>query len=199
MKTPPVTQNSDYENPPAGVYSARCYKIVDLGTQQEDFQGNAITRRKIVVSWELHKDGVRMSDGRPFAISKTYTLSLSEKANLRHDLEAWRGTPFKEEELQEGFDIEKLLGKKCTLQLTEKVSKSGNKYMIVNSIMQSDGDVPNLENPKFIFDLENFDQENFDKLSDYYKQQIMESPEYMELTPRTPEEVKQDEIGDIPF
>ena len=41
---------------------------------------------------------------------------MSEKANLRKDLEGWRGKSFTESEL-EGFDLEKLIGSNCMLNI----------------------------------------------------------------------------------
>jgi hypothetical protein len=53
-----------------------------------------------------------MRDGRPFAMFKNYTLSWSEKANLRLDLQSWRGKPFTQEEMRR-FDLETILGAWC--------------------------------------------------------------------------------------
>jgi hypothetical protein len=63
--------------------------------------------------------------GKPFMVSKFYTLSLNEKASLRKDLQSWRGKPFTEEELK-GFDVEKLIGANCLLNIVEyeKLDKS---------------------------------------------------------------------------
>ena len=49
-------------------------------------------------------------------ISKFYTLSLHEKSNLGQDLVSWRGRPFTETERQ-GFDITKLIGVTCQLNV----------------------------------------------------------------------------------
>jgi len=88
--------------------------VIDLGTQTSEFQGKQKKARKVMLAWELFgedEEGVplKMDDGRPLSISKRYTLSLSEKASLRADLEAWRGRAFTEDELQ-GFDLKALLG-----------------------------------------------------------------------------------------
>jgi len=46
---------------------------------------------------------------------------LSEKANLRKDLENWRGKGFTEAELA-GFDVESIRGANCLLTITETES-----------------------------------------------------------------------------
>ena len=58
---------------------------------------------------------------------------MNKKANLRQDLDAWRGVPFKDDEA-DGFDITKLLDKFCKIQVVHNVS--GDKtYANVGSIM----------------------------------------------------------------
>src|ERR1700761_9067656 len=99
----------DFELPPADQYAAVCYRVIDYGTQQTEWQGAVKHKRLILISWELD---CKMSDDRPFTVSKRYTLSLHEKADLRKDLESWRGRPFTIEE-EEGFDVSKLIGAPC--------------------------------------------------------------------------------------
>ena len=86
-----------------------------------------------------------MEDGRPFAVSKTYTASLFEAAALRKDLESWRGKSFTEEELG-GFDISKLLG--CTARIevghTAPTENSlGGNPKILNLQRPDDPNTPN--------------------------------------------------------
>ena len=59
--------------------------------------------RKIMASWELLGED-RMDDGKPFTMSKSWFLSMHEKATLRKDLESWRGRPFSLEE-ESSFDV----------------------------------------------------------------------------------------------
>ena len=93
------------ETTPTGVHLSRCYRIIDLGTQQTEYMGETKHQHKVMLGWEIHgvdDNGapIKMKDGRPFAIFKNYTLSWSEKARLRLDLQAWRGKPFTTEELR---------------------------------------------------------------------------------------------------
>lgn len=63
-----------------------------------------------------------------------YTLSLNSKAKLRQHLEAWRGRKFSGEELK-GFDLEKLLGANCQLQIVHSLSDNGRTYANVQAIV----------------------------------------------------------------
>src|SRR5271168_3727728 len=92
MFLPKPSDNGNFELTPAGTFLALCYRFIDRGTQISEFMGEKKTRREVMISWELV--GEVMSDGRPFSASKTYTLSMHEKATLRKDLEAWRGKAF---------------------------------------------------------------------------------------------------------
>ena len=120
----------------AGVHNAVCYMVMDLGTHLDETFGKR--HHSCLIGWEIpgeriiiEKDGVKKD--LPRAISKKYTLSLNEKANLRKDLQTWRGRVFTEQEL-EGFDIKNLLGKSCMIQVIH--TKKGDKtYANISAIM----------------------------------------------------------------
>ncbi len=94
------TAGGDFEIVPAETTLAVCITVADLGLQRQEWKGQERIRPQIALVWELPK--LRMEDGRPFVISKVYTASLSEKANLRKDLKAWRGKDLSEAEIKEG-------------------------------------------------------------------------------------------------
>lgn len=123
-------KGTNFPKAPAGVHRAVCIAVYDLGSQP-GFEGVGLSR-KVLIMWELSDEF--MTDGRPFAVSEEYTLSLNEKANLRKKLEAWRGRPFSEAELK-GFDVANLLGKPCQLMVAHGISKKGKEFAEVTSIM----------------------------------------------------------------
>lgn len=165
----------DFEDPEPGSYAAVCYKIIDIGTQTFEYQGKANSRRQVILGWELDE---LMSDGRPFVISKFYTASLSEKANLRHDLAAWRGRDFTPEELG-GFSPRNILGKPCLVTLT-KNDKGKVRVTGVAKLPKGMGP-PKRTNADVFFHLDEFDGATFDSFSDGVKKLIVQSPEYQEL------------------
>ena len=130
----------DFDPVPAAVHDAVCYLIVDLGTHYDANYDK--DKHEVAVGWEIpalrlefEKDGVK-SDV-PRAVSKRYTLNLGERANLRKDLEAWRGRPFNAEELS-GFDLRNVLGASCMLQVMHKQGSgknAGKTYANVSNIM----------------------------------------------------------------
>jgi hypothetical protein len=192
----------DFENAPEGVAVTRCYRIIDLGTQTGEYMGKPKMAHKILVNWELL--GTSNSEGKPFTIGKKYTLSLDEKANLRKDLEAWRGRKFTPAEL-EGFDISKLIGAPCMINIIH-ATKDNKTYANIASIMPLAGGMvaPQLTYPKMLFSLSSFDQSVFDGLSDGLKKMIVTSPEYAEVSGTAPAapagtSAAPDLDNDIPF
>lgn len=164
----------DFEMTPEGTYVARCIKVIDLGTQTTTGQFGTKQQKKIMIQWELLDDEVKMQDGRPFAVSQFYTASLHEKAQLRKDLEAWRGKKFTDQEL-EGFDLSAVLGTYCMLQV---VHTADGQYANVNAIMSYKGSKPDGINELVMFDINNPDMKVFEAFSDKMKTKITSTPEW---------------------
>ena len=113
--------------PEAGTTQAVCCAVWDLGLQKKEYMGEMKTQHKIIIAWEVTElIMVQESEfyGKPYMLSKTYTLSLGEKANLRKDLESWRGQPFSEEELKKGFNVEKLYGVNCLIGIKHEPDRN---------------------------------------------------------------------------
>jgi hypothetical protein len=128
----------DFKKVPAGCHFAICNMIVDLGIQETTFKGAAKSQHQVYLRWEVPDERVTYEkDGRqiegPCSIGSTYTLSLSEKANLRKVLENWRGKPFTDQELR-GFDITAVAGKCCQIMVQHKES-GGKTYANITGIM----------------------------------------------------------------
>ncbi len=128
----------DFKKVPPGTHMAVCNMVVNLGDQPTSYQGQDTgLKTQVYIRWETpHErveyeiDGVKKEG--PMSIGKTYTLSLSEKANLRKDLEAWRGKAFTQEQL-DGFDVDTILGVCCQITVMHKES-NGNNYANVTGV-----------------------------------------------------------------
>ena len=106
---------------PEGLHQAVCVDVVDLGVQRGPYG----EKHKVEVRWQTELENEETQ--RRFQLRKWYTLSLHEKASLRKDLECWRGRKFTEAELH-GFDLEKLLGANCQLQVIHNITDDGKTY-----------------------------------------------------------------------
>ena len=156
----------DFKQAETGTHPGRCYMILDLGHQRNEYQGEVSVRHQVLVAWEL--PGQLMDDGRPVSISKFYTLSLHEKSNLGKDLVSWRGRAFSEDE-KAGFDVSKLIGVPAMLSIVEHNGKSrvGSVMGMPKGMTQE----PAI-NDSILFDMEAFisgDRTVFEGLSDGLK------------------------------
>ena len=180
-------KGSQFERTPPGMHLARCYRIIDLGTQKSEYMGQVKYQHKIMIGWEVHAiddDGkpVFMQDGRPFAIFKNYTLSWSDKANLRLDLQSWRGKPFTKEEMRK-FDLANVLGAWCMLNVIEREGQNNNIYSNVNGITPVPGHIkqiglPEPVNKNELFNISEPNMEMFETFSQKLKEKIEQSPEW---------------------
>lgn len=176
-----IAKNSgggDFELAPEGSFIARCYRIIDLGTQDTEYNGERRRQQKVILTFELLDPNALMKDGRPFSVSKRYTNSLNEKSQLRKDLQAWRGKRFTDEEL-EGFDLTKVIGAYCHVQIVH--TEGANPYANIDAIM-STRERPEPFNDTAVFDLSDPDMKLFESLSDKLKETIQLSEEWQQRT-----------------
>ena len=161
-----------------GVYQAICTRLIDLGMQYSKQYNN--TSRKIMLGWEIIGETMEIQgDVVQRMMHKSYTSSLSEKSNLRKDLQAWRGRAFTPEELK-GFDMKNILGKGCQMQIIHSQGADGNTYANIASIMALPKGM-NLPSPEELvfLDLDNAATFGaFDKLPDFIKEKIKQSQDY---------------------
>lgn len=198
----------DFKPAPAGVHTGRCYRVIDLGTQTEIYKqtGEKKVARKVLIGWELFNedaDGnpVLNDDGKPFVIVGRYTLSLHKKAKLRADLAAWRGRAFTDEELR-GFDVQKLLGAYCLVNVTHNAS-NGKVYANVASLTPLPGKLPKPApvNENQFFNVNEPDMDVFEKLSNGLKDKIKQSAEWQKSGPVASDSgpANGDDDDNIPF
>lgn len=176
-----TNKGGNFEPVPAGMHVARCIAMYHVGTIKEMYLGEEKIGNKVILTWELPNvkhvfDEAKGEEAR--VISKEYTLSMNEKANLRKDLDSWRGTAFTEEEAKE-FDVSQLLGVECMIQVIHKKTKAGNTNAKVNVITPTaDGtEVPAQINPSFEFNYENI-AETYSQVHEWIAKKIRTSQEF---------------------
>jgi hypothetical protein len=131
----------EYTPAPEGLHQAVCIDVVDLGIQQTQW-GEQV---KIEVRWVI--DELDPKTGKPHMVIRRFTPSLHKKANLRSVLESWRGRKFTEEELK-GFDIEKLIGANCQLQICHNITTDGETYANVQAVVPMHKNAPKMAIPE---------------------------------------------------
>lgn len=205
------TNTSDFVPVPTGLHLARCYEIIDLGTQQGEYQGAPKFQRKVMFKWEVHSEDDQgkptvTEKGEPMSISKNYTFSLGENARLRQNLRSWRGREFTPEELK-GFEIKNVLGAWCMLSIIKSTGKNGKEYTNVDNTMPvplalKKAGLPEGHNKLKLFYIGEPDMEIYAGLSDYIKGIINKSPEWQTRSGSSapPQSSSLDDMSDdIPF
>ena len=179
--------SSTFKPVPPGTHLARCYRIIDLGTQKTVGDYGEKRQPKIMVQFEIHSEDdsgapLLTDKGEPMSISKNYTLSLSENATLRKDLTSWRGRAFEPQELR-GFELKNILGAWAMLSVTRAVGNNGKEYTnIVNisgvpAAIKKAG-LPQGHNKPVLFSISEPDMELFETFSKSIKEKIQASPEW---------------------
>ena len=181
----------------AGTYLARAYGLIDLGVQHSEAYDK--DQHKILIMWELPTETVDTENGTETRVlSKQYTCSLSENANLRKDLEAWRGRKFTDEELR-GFDLRKVLGVPCQLSVVP-TERNGKTYTNIGAVvgLPKGTTIPDPVHGKLIFDL---DEEGafqaMEILPEWIQQRIKESETYKALARQSMPEITPDDFEDL--
>ena len=120
---------------PEGLHPAACCDVLDLGMVDSAFGAKPTAE----IRWQL--EIVNPDTGARFVVRRRFTASLAPKANLRKVLETWRGRRFTEKELQ-GFDLERLLGIACQVQIMHHVTDDGRTYANVEAVIPFTGPGP---------------------------------------------------------
>jgi hypothetical protein len=182
--------SQQFENPPVGSHIARCYAVIDLGTQPHTYKEKVELQRQVRISFELPEErmeGLYNPDlkGKPFAVHlNNIKQSLHPKARLRKLLEGWRGRKFSKEEL-EGFDPKKMVGSACRITLIEN-----GEYINIDSIspLGKKEKCPKQVNPSVFFSMaededgqSEFDPKVYKALHEKTREKIAASPEYKAL------------------
>ena len=178
----------DFKRVPPGAYIGRCYSLIDLGTQLTSGQYGEKLQHKLRIGWELFgedEDGNPLTidlEGKtmPLTISKSYTLSLHEKAGLRRDLAAWRGRDFTDDEAK-AFDVSKLVGAYCMVNVTTS-DTNGKTYSNVAGLTPLPGALRNAKpapvHTPLVFDLDKPDMAVFQGFHEKLQEAIKKSPEW---------------------
>ena len=122
---------------PEGLHHAVCVDVIDLGVLQTTWGD----KHKVRIVWQVEEE--HPETGKRFDVRKHYSLSLHTKATLRKDLESWRGRKFSETELG-GFDLERLIGANCQVQVVQDITDESKVYANVQAVVPPPKATPTL-------------------------------------------------------
>lgn len=187
-----------------GTYPAVCNMLVDLGLQYSERYGKH--SRKVLIGWEVIGETVEI-DGKeePRTFSARYTASLNEKSELRKTLKAWRGRDFTLEELKE-FNLRNIIGAPCFIQIIHNTAANGNIYANLAAVtrLPKGYEAPTLSTEPVVYDIDESDPEDVNKLPNWIADIIRSSSSYQErvsaasINPQAFAELD-DTDGELPF
>lgn len=194
LKTKPLVARNDggeFELPPEDTMLAVCVAVIDLGNQENKFFNKV--HRQVLIMWELPEEMAK--NGKPHTVQKFYNLSLHENANLRKDLEAWRGKAFAEKEIEEGFQMRNLLGKWCYLSVVHKQrstsagAKTRAEISSIAKLRKSDTEKTQdyeIKTEPLYFDFNSFNWETFKTIPGWIQQIMKNSLEMKQVDEDAP-------------
>lgn len=171
---------------PAGNYVAVCYRMLQIGTVDETFKGTTKRVPKVRIGWELSDEMKVWKEGdqpKPAVIEKEYTLFMNDKANLRKDLQSWRGAAWTDKEAND-FDITKLIGAPCLLNIIHKSNEAGTRtYEQIAGITPLPKSTPKPKqfNADQILQFDAWDERLFNDLPSFITDKIKTSNEYQAM------------------
>jgi hypothetical protein len=172
-----------------GKYDATCYSIIDLWSQEIERQWEKKMQRKVLIWFEIHwqyieRDGEKL----PLVKSKKYTLSMSEKSNLRKDIKSWYW-----KDQWENFDLFELLERKAEITVIHNTSKTWVDYDVIDYISMSKH-THELVNPIQKYSIAEHNDVAFNSLYKRQQEIIQASPEFQNLN-----NLVADDDTDLPF
>ena len=162
----PENSNNDDRKVPVGMHPARCVYVIDLGKQEDTWDGKTTIKHKCMFSFEV--------PGYEYPINKVYNVSLNEISNLSIDLTSWFGN-FSATDKQ-NFDTKDILDKECTLNVG--LNKNNNPKIL--TILPKTQEVEEAKNSILHFeinDYKNGQKEVFNALPEWIRNRILESKE----------------------
>lgn len=208
MITPEKTTQKEYKVVPEGTHIARCYQIIHYGNVPNTHPlATFPTVNKIRLSWEFPEEMDTFTPGsepQPYSIHAEYTLSMSDKSNLKKVVEGWLGKKLTEAELV-NFDAESLVGQTCMITVVHTV-KNERTYANVVSIskLPKSSVCPPQVNKPTIINWDNLDLDTFNKLPLFIQDKMKSSLEYKRWiakakTTGIPYPQEEIDVLDIPF
>lgn len=176
--TPPV---------PAGSYIGVCCYVIDIGEQLVTYKDAKKYNNQIMVGFQLYDFvGNPLTveiDGKPEprVLGRTFTVSRGARSGLRVFCESLRTKTFSSEEWEE-FDTSCLIN--CAGMLSVMLNETGE-YANIDSVMPLPTGVnpPHITTPVYIFDMEPWNQDAFEKLPEWAQNRIKKSTEWQKMHP----------------
>ena len=169
----PAGEEFTKQLPTEGMVNAKCYAVIDKGSQENERKGVKKMQRQIQLSFETDQMWEFGDRGTlPLTIHKNYSFFITDNSNLQKDLTSRLGKPQTSK-----FNVFDLVGMTAELMVLHNVSKNGKTYPKIVAVKpwKKDWD---LINPIVMFTLDDFNEDEFLKIPERLRAYIQTSPEY---------------------
>lgn len=169
----PAGEEFTKQLPTEGMVNAKCYAVIDKGSQENERKGVKKMQRQIQLSFETDQMWEFGDRGTlPLTIHKNYSFFITDNSNLQKDLTSRLGKPQTSK-----FNVFDLVGMTAELMVLHNVSKKGKTYPKIVAVKpwKKDWD---LINPIVMFTLDAFNEDEFLKIPERLRADIQTSPEY---------------------
>ena len=152
-----------------GTYAARIVQIIDLGIQENEWEGVKKEQHQVQITFEFPTERVTVDEvDKPRWLGKAFVISTHEKATLTKLMQA--ADPDGKDTMK-GRNLKGLMSK--PLMVTGGSTATGNAKIAGVARLMKGLAVAALENPATFFDLDGKDTEAFDKFPKWLKERIM--------------------------
>lgn len=178
-----LPQKTQRELIPTGNYPARVYEIIELGTVDGQWMGEAKKTHKIRIGFELPTEK-RVFDEKkgeqPMVISKEMALSFGDLAGLRKIIEAVEGKKITDAEAV-NYDVLSILSKPLLVTVSHsEPNEQGTVYANATTFspLIKGLTVEPLSNKTRVLTYEKWDEEMYNGLPDFLKEKMNKTPEF---------------------
>ncbi len=139
---------SKYKAHDEGQFVGQCVDVIDLGEKVQDYPGTtpylAPTCALVFRTGEKNEETGEFID-----VSREFTVSMGDKANLKKFLVQWRGRDYTPEQIEAGVPLDKLTGNYGLLTIAHRKSGKGRVYANITACVgipkQMAGSVPKFD------------------------------------------------------
>lgn len=178
-----LPQKTQRELIPTGNYPARIYELIELGTVDSTWMGEAKKTHKIRIGFELPTEK-RVFDEKkgeqPMVISKEMALSFGDLAGLRKIIEAVEGKKITDAEAV-NYDVLTIVSKPLLVTVSHsEPNEQGIVYANATTFspLIKGLTVDPLSNKTRVLTYENWDEELYNSLPDFLKEKMNKTPEF---------------------
>jgi len=167
---------------PEGQYPARCFLVAFIGHQTVTWQGQEKEQPKLIMTFELPTETHIFKDEKgpePFSLSKTVTMSMDARGNMRKFIEAWRGKAYKTDDEAWECDFTKFCGHPGLMTVAHD-EHNGKVYANISSLvpLPKGLSIPAQVNKSVIYDIRQHTEAKCALLPEWVQTKVKESREY---------------------